>query len=68
MCGCVVNAKLSTCSFTLGKFTLLIVTVLLPPVCPLAPELDVASKNLPSIFSQVVPRKRIAGFVDRVVI
>lgn len=51
----------------LGKFALLIVLVLLPPVAPLALEPDVASKNLPSIFSHVVPRKRVAGFIDRVV-
>nr|DAW01170.1 MAG TPA: hypothetical protein [Caudoviricetes sp.] len=51
----------------LGKFSLLIVTVLLPPTCPLVLLSLVESKNLPSIFSQVVPRKRTAGFVDRVV-
>ena len=43
-------------SFTLGRFACVIVLVLLPPVCPLAPEPEVESKNLPSIFCQVVPR------------
>ena len=52
----------------LGKFALLIVLVLLPPVCPLPPEPEVESKNLPSIFSHVVPKYLVAGFVERVVI
>ena len=59
--------KLSTCNLILGKFALLIVLVLLPPICPLALLPEVASKNLPSIFCQVVPRKRVVGFVERVV-
>lgn len=59
--------NLSTCSFTLGKFALAIVLVLLPPICPLAPEPEVESKNLPSIFCQVVLKYLVAGLLDKVV-
>lgn len=52
----------------LGRFALEIVTVLLPPTCPLVLLLDVASRNLPSIFSQVVPKYLVAGLEDKVVI
>lgn len=60
--------KLSTFNLTFGRFACVIVSVLLPPTCPLALLLLVASKNLPSIFSQVVLKYLVAGFVGKVVI
>ncbi|MDH6457651.1 hypothetical protein M2102_001279 [Fusobacterium sp. PH5-7] len=67
VCLAVVREKASTCNFMLGKFSLAIVLVLLPPVCPLALLPLVESRNLPSIFSQVVPKYLVAGLLDKVV-
>lgn len=67
-CSSSVNVKESTCNFILGKFALAIVLVLLPPVVPLAIEPEVDKRNLPSIFSQVVPKYLVAGLLDKVVI
>lgn len=62
-----VTEKLLTVSLTLGKLAWAIVLELLPPVALLAPLPEVPSRNLPSIFCQVVPVHLVAGFVVDVV-
>ncbi|WP_300620338.1 hypothetical protein [uncultured Fusobacterium sp.] len=45
----------------------MIVLLLLPPVDLEAPVPEVPSRNLPSIFCQVVPKYLVAGFSELVV-
>ena len=61
------SEKEFTVNLTLGKLAWVIVLLLLPPVCLLAPLPLVPKRNLPSIFCQVVPRKTLDGLVELVV-